>query len=224
MNVAASTCIIRPMKFAREGWPFVIPFLIAAALSAALGRLWGVLVFLGLGVAVLLFFRDPKRSFAGDVDVILAPADGVVTKVDEVEDPALGEDSFTRIVTFLSAFDVHVQRAPTRGTVVVSTFRQGKKVAAFLDHADTINQWHLTVVERENGERVGIRQIAGLIARRVVGYLKDGESVERGQLLGVIKFGSRVDLMVPTTYEILVEKGQRLRNGETPVARAVGTS
>jgi phosphatidylserine decarboxylase len=207
------------MRFAREAWPFVAPFPLLAAALAATGRHKSAAAALVTGGAVLLFFRDPDRAFAGDPDVLTAAADGVVTLVDELEDAAIGPGRFRRVVTFLSAFDVHVQKVPMPGTVVTSALTRGKKAAAFKADVDKTNEAHLTVVETENGERIGVRQIAGLIARRIVCYLSPGDQVERGQPMGLIKFGSRVDLLVPESWEILARKGDRLRNGETPVAR-----
>ena len=207
------------MKFAREAWPFVAPFPLLALALAATGRRKSAASALLAGGAVLLFFRDPDREFHGSADVAVAAADGVVTLVDVVEDPAVGPGRYRRIVTFLSAFDVHVQKAPTDGAVVASALTRGKKLAAFKPDVDKLNEAHLTVIERADGERVGVRQIAGLIARRVVCYLSPGQPVHRGQPLGLIKFGSRVDLMVPESWEVLAREGDRLRNGETPVAR-----
>jgi phosphatidylserine decarboxylase len=210
------------MRFAREAWPFVAPFPALAALLLAAGKRRSAAAALAAGGAVLLFFRDPQRRYVGDPRAILAAADGVVTLVDRVEDADLGPGTFHRVVTFLSALDVHVQRVPTSGVVVTSRYRPGRKVAAFLAHADTVNQSHLTVIERPDGDRLGVRQIAGLVARRVVCYLAPGQPVQQGQLMGIIKFGSRVDLLVPESYEVLVEKGDRLRNGESPVALPPG--
>ena len=206
------------MKFAREAWPFVAPFPLLAVALAATGRHKSAVTALAAGGAVLLFFRDPERSFAGDPDTAVAPADGVITLVDTVEDPALGPGRYHRVVTFLSAFDVHVQKTPTDGVVVASSLTPGKKLAAFKPDVDKVNESHLTVIERPDGDRLGVRQIAGLIARRVVCHLTPGQPVQRGQPLGLIKFGSRVDLMVPESWEVLAAKGDRLRNGETPIA------
>ena len=172
-----------------------------------------------VGLLVLLFFRDPRRHFAGTDDVLSAPADGKVLSVDVVEDPAVGPGRFRRVVTFLNVFDVHVQRVPGPGQVVKSELQPGAKVAAYRPDAGVVNEQQVTVLRRDNGDLIGVRQIAGLVARRVVGYLHAGDRAERGRLLGVIKFGSRVDLLVPETYEILVRPGDRVRNGETPMAR-----
>lgn len=207
------------MRFAREAWPFVVPFFVLALGAGLFGLLWWALTAAVLGLAVLLFFRDPTRRFEGDERTVLAPADGLVTKVDTVEDPAVGPGSFHRIVTFLSVFDVHVQKTPVAGEVVASLYTVGAKKAAFVADVDKVNENHLTVIRRGGGDRVGIRQIAGLLARRVVCYLEEGEVVSRSQPMGLIKFSSRVDLYVPASYEILVAKGDRLQNGATAVAR-----
>jgi phosphatidylserine decarboxylase len=206
------------MSFAKEAWPFVLPFLVAAAGLAYFGHPRWAAVAAVVGLLVLLFFRDPARGFAGEGATVVAAADGVVKGVEMVADAAVGPGSFHRIVTFLSPLDVHVQRAPVEGAVVAARFTAGRKVAAFRADAGEVNENHLTVLRRDNGDLVGVRQIAGLVARRVVCHLRVGDRVARGSHLGLIKFGSRVDLLVPASYRVLVEVGQRLRNGETPVA------
>jgi phosphatidylserine decarboxylase len=206
------------MTFAKESWPFVLPFAALAALLLVLGRLsWAAASSLA-GLGVLAFFRDPRRSFAGDAGIVLAAADGRITLVDALEDPEVGPGRYHRIVTFLSVLDVHVQKAPAAGEVIASHRTAGRKVAAFRALAGEVNERHLTVIRRPNGDLIGVRQIAGLLARRVVCYLDTGDRVHRGQAMGLIKFGSRVDLLVPATYALLIKQGDRLRNGATPVA------
>ncbi|MCZ7650762.1 MAG: phosphatidylserine decarboxylase [Thermoanaerobaculia bacterium] len=206
------------MSFARESIPFVLPFALAALVAAVAGaRGWAVAAAV-VGLLVLLFFRDPKRAYAGPAETLVAPADGLVTAVDEIAAPDAGPGTFRRVVIFLSVFDVHVQRVPADAAVVSSTFRPGRKVPAFRPNADDLNAGHLSVLELPGGDRIAVRQVAGLLARRVVCYLRPGERRQRGERLGVIKFGSRVDLLVPPEYRILVAKGDRVRNGETPVA------
>jgi phosphatidylserine decarboxylase len=207
------------MRFVREAWPFVVPFVVLALLLAALGQLWAAGVAALLAIGILLFFRDPRRAFDGDEEAVLAAADGLITRVDRVQDDEVGPEERLRIVTFLSVFDVHVQRSPVGGEVVASKSRPGRKVAAFRKDADQVNESHLTVLETDSGERVGVRQIAGLVARRVVPYLEMGDRVRRGDHLGVIKFGSRVDLVLPGDWQPLVAEGDRVRTGATPVAR-----
>ncbi len=210
------------MKFAREAWPFVLPFIFLAVLLLLLGHSgWGAFA-LVLGLLILLFFRDPSRRYEGEAGAVLAPADGLITRVDTIEDPEIGPGRYHRVVTFLSVFDVHVQKAPAAGEVTVSRHTAGKKVAAFREDAGEVNEKHLTVIRRPDGDLVGVRQIAGLLARRVVCYLKEGDHVHRAQAMGLIKFSSRVDLLVPESYQVLVRKGDRLKNGATPVALPPG--
>jgi phosphatidylserine decarboxylase len=206
------------MSFARESWPFVAPFLLLAALAAAAGHLgWAAAAGIA-GLAVLAFFRDPARRFDGEAGIVLAPAAGLVTLVDTVEAPDVGPGTYHRVVTFLSIFDVHVQKTPAAGEVIASRHATGRKVAAFRTDAGEINEQHLTVIRGPGGDLVGVRQIAGLLARRVVCYLAAGDRVERGQPMGLIKFGSRVDLLVPASYRLMVQRGDRVRNGATPIA------
>ena len=213
------------MTFAKEAWPFVLPFVFGAAVLYWFDRPGWALAALIVGLLVLLFFRDPSRRYEGEVGVVLAPADGLITRIDTIEDPEIDPANprrYHRIVTFLSVFDVHVQKVPAAGEVVASRYAVGRKVAAFRDDAGEVNEKHLTVIRRQNGDTIGVRQIAGLLARRVVCYLKEGDHVHRGQPMGLIKFGSRVDLLVPETYELKVRKGERVKNGVTPMALPPG--
>ena len=210
------------MKFAKEAWPFVLPFVFGAAVLYWFDRPGWALAALVVGLLVLLFFRDPTRRYEGEVGVVLAAADGLITRIDTIEDPEIGPGRYHRIVTFLSVFDVHVQKVPAAGEVIASVYAMGKKVAAFRADAGDVNEKHLTVIRRQNGDTIGVRQIAGLLARRVVCYLKEGDHVHRGQPMGLIKFSSRVDLLVPESYELKVKKGDRVKNGATPMALPPG--
>jgi phosphatidylserine decarboxylase len=206
------------MRFAPEAWPFVLPWLLAAFVLWYFDRPTWAIAAVVLALATLLFFRDPDRKFHGDASVILAAADGKILAIDEVKVTELGGERYRRVVTFLSVFDVHVQRSPTTGQVIAAATRRGKKVAAFKPEAGEVNEQRLTVIQRPNGDNIGVRQIAGLVARRVVGYLEIGDQIDRGEHLGLIKFGSRVDLLVPPTYIITVAVGDRVRAGESQLA------
>jgi phosphatidylserine decarboxylase len=206
------------MTFAKEAWPFVLPFVVLAAILYLLRYPGYGTAALVVALVILLFFRNPTRRYNGAVEIVLSPGDGVITRVDTIEDPEIGPGRYQRIVTFLSVFNVHVQRAPATGEVTLSRYAAGRKVAAFREDAGDVNEKHLTVIRRANGDLIGVRQIAGLLARRVVCYLKESDRVERGQLMGVIKFGSRVDVLVPEGYQVLVQKGDRVRDGLTPLA------
>ncbi len=206
------------MSFAREAWAFVLPLVAIALAFLFFEHRRTAITIAVLSFLVLLFFRDPRRHYAGPSGVVLAPAEGRITAIENVVDPEIGPGSYTRVVTFLSVFDVHVQRCPVDGEVIFSALLRGKKLAAFRADVGDKNERYTNVFERPNGDRIGVRQLAGLVARRVVSYLGRGDRRQRGELLGVIKFGSRVDLYVPSTYEILVQKGDRVRVGETPMA------
>lgn len=209
------------MSFAREAWVFVLP--VAAAAAAAWFLQWPrtAVAVAVLALLVLTFFRIPARATSAAADLLLAPANGKVTEIRMVEEPLLGPEPVTRITTFLSVFNVHVQRAPVSGKVVASEFRPGRKIAAFRPEAGEVNESHLVVLESAHG-RIGVKQIAGLVARRVVSYLETGQEVERGELIGVIKFGSRVDIYIPAAHEVLVAEGEVLTEGLTPIARGAG--
>lgn len=208
------------MTFAREAWPFVLPFVALAAGCHLAGRHGWALTLWLIALCVLLFFRNPSRRFDGDETVVLAAADGHITRIDEGEAPAVGPGRYHHVVTFLSVFSVHVQRAPVTGEVVVSRYTPGRKVAAFREDAGDVNENHLTVIRKANGDLIGVRQIAGLLARRVVAYPRVGDRLERGQLIGLIKFGSRVDLYFPVGYRSLGTVGDAVRNGLTPLGDA----
>jgi phosphatidylserine decarboxylase len=210
------------MSFAKEAWPFVLPFALASAALFALAHpRWGAALAI-VALLVLLFFRDPRRAYEGSPGTVVAPADGKITEIRVVEDSEIGPGRYHRIVTFLSVFDVHVQRCPVDGEIVHSELRRGLKLAAFRPDVGEKNEAHTNVFLRPGGDRVGVRQLAGLLARRVVSYVRAGETRRRGERLGVIKFGSRVDLFVPESYRVLVRVGDRTRNGETPMAEPGG--
>lgn len=207
------------MTFAKESLPFVLPLALAAIGLTLLRKPGWAWVLGGLAVLVLLFFRIPLRRVEVAEGSVLAPANGRILRLDRSPALAGDESEVQRIVIFLSVFDVHVQRAPVSGEVIESRFTPGRKVAAFKDGADRVNENHLTVLRHANGDVFGVRQVAGLVARRVVCHLRPGDAVAQGELIGLIRFGSRVDLMLPENYEILVREGERVREGLTVVAR-----
>jgi phosphatidylserine decarboxylase len=207
------------MTIAREAWPFVLPPAAAALLLVVLGWPKSAAALAIVSVGVLLFFRVPKRRSSAEADIVLAAANGLVTRIDQIDDRELMPEPCHRIVTFLSVFDVHAQRSPVAGRVERSLSRRGRKIAAFRTEAGTLNESHLTAIRTPSGDLVGVRQIAGLVARRIVCYVDEGDVLERGDPIGIIKFGSRVDLLVPERYALLVTKGQRVTEGSTPVAR-----
>ncbi len=170
----------------------------------------------------LYFFRDPERETPDDPALLVAPADGLVTHVEVVDDAPFGLGRATRISVFLSVFDVHVNRFPFAGTVLESVHTPGLFLDARLVDCAVRNERMDWLLQTPKG-KVAVRQIAGLIARRIVGWVQPGEVVETGQRLGLIRFGSRTDLFLPANCEALVRVGDRVAGGLTPVARWIGT-
>ncbi|WP_026422999.1 phosphatidylserine decarboxylase [Actinokineospora inagensis] len=167
------------------------------------------------------FFREPKRVTPRRPGIAVAPADGTVSHVVDAVPPAelgLGGDPMTRVSVFLSVFDVHVQRSPATGQVVRAVHKSGKFLSADLDEASEVNERNSLHVRTDDGHDLAVVQIAGLIARRIVCQVADGDKVLAGTTYGLIRFGSRVDLYVPAGSRVLVEPGQRTIGGETVLA------
>lgn len=169
---------------------------------------------------VLWFFRDPERTATGDDLDMVSPADGVVADIQTLDDPDVGARC-VRIGVFLSVFDVHVNRVPCAGRVVARNRRQGKCLDARDPRCIDENQAVTIVLERDDGRRLGLRQITGLIARRIVCPVEAGDRFERGERYGMIHFGSRTELIVPEADmdDVRVAVGQRVKGGETLIAR-----
>ena len=200
------------------------PFVAGAAIATLLVRLrfkrLGVV--LGLVTAwVAWFFREPKRVTPTRPNLAVAPADGTVSHVVDAVPPAelgLGSQPMTRVSVFLSVFDVHVQRVPADGEIVQVSYHPGKFLSADLDKASEENERNTVWLRTASGIDLVVVQIAGLVARRIVCEVAEGEKVSAGQTYGLIRFGSRVDLYVPRSSRVLVEAGQRTIGGETVLA------
>ena len=161
--------------------------------------LWAFILF------SIYFFRDPVRIPLGDANQMVSPADGKVVQILDVDDFEIGKAK--QISIFLSVFNVHSQRVPLGSKVISSFYNSGKFLAAFNHKASMANEQTSTVFETENGSKYKVKQIAGLIARRILNYMKPGMVVAKGQSLGFIRFGSRVDIIVPTNFKINVSLG-----------------
>lgn len=199
----------------REGFKFAVPPLALGLLAFVLGWPWvgGVLVF--LGAFVLYFFRDPERKPPTDPDAVVSPADGrVVEIVDESWEGKPGR----RISIFLSVWDVHVNRAPVEGVIRKVEYRPGRFYAALRARASAENEQNVIRISSPRGEMV-FKQIAGWIARRVLCWKREGESVALGERVGMIRFGSRVDVWLPPQAEITVRRGQHMAGGSDVLAR-----
>ena len=209
-----------------EGRKFVV---IAVAIMLVfwfvLGWEWLAWMMAGISLWVAAFFRDPIRTTPRSESAIVAPADGLVTMIADVPPPpemageeGLGFEPVTRVSIFMSVFDVHINRAPIAGTITRVAYIAGKFLNADLDKASEDNERQHILVERADGVRVGFTQIAGLVARRIVPWVKPGDHVMAGQRVGLIRFGSRVDVYLPAGTSSKVLLGQRTISGETIVA------
>ncbi|WP_051504558.1 phosphatidylserine decarboxylase [Sphingomonas jaspsi] len=178
-------------------------------------------LFVGLTIWVAAFFRDPIRTTPQDPKLIVAPADGLVTLIQTVKAPLelAGEGGltgeFTRVSIFMSVFDVHINRSPIEGTIRRVAYVPGKFLNADLDKASEDNERQHFLVECEDGVRIGFTQIAGLVARRIMSFVKEGDRVAAGERIGLIRFGSRVDVYLPAGTGSQVLLGQRTIAGET---------
>lgn len=204
----------------RDGHKFVA---IAGLLTLFFFWLWSPLgwLFAIVTLWVVYFFRDPERVTQTREGLVIAPADGRITAIDAVVPPAelgLGPEERVRISTFLSIFDVHIQRAPVAGDVREVIYTPGLFVNAVLNKASEDNERNALVLEDQNGEKIAVVQIAGLIARRILCFVKEGARVGVGERYGLIRFGSRVDVYLPPNKTALVAVGQRAIGGETVFA------
>ena len=213
----------------RESYKFIAIVAVVGAIALFFTPLyiWPLIVwpFLLLALAIASFFRDPIRMTPQGEGLVVAPADGLITMIERVPLPpqlrgpdALGEGALVRISIFMSVFDVHINRAAVGGTVRHISYVPGKFLNADLDKASEENERNYIVFEQPDGLRVGITQIAGLVARRIVPFVKVGDRVEAGERVGLIRFGSRVDVFVPESHAPRVALGQRTIAGETVLA------
>lgn len=203
-----------------EGRKFVTVFAIIAVL---LGVIWQPLFWLGLGATVwcYYFFRDPVRTVPQRAGLVLSPADGVVSLISEVAPPpelGLGDTPVIRVSVFMNVFNCHVNRAPMDGTVTQIAYHKGKFVNASLDKASEHNERNGLAIESPDGHRIGVVQIAGLVARRIVCFVKIGDVLKAGQRFGLIRFGSRLDVYLPEGIQPAVSVGTTAVAGETVLA------
>ncbi len=195
---------------AAEGWPFIVPLAIATVLLFALGGKDAGVAALVLTLFVLFFFRDPERTVPQGKDIVVSPADGRVIVIKDIYEPDYLKQDVKQVSIFLSVFNVHVNRAPCGGDVELVKYNPGRFHVASVDKASLENEQTAMVIA--NGKRkVLVKQIAGLIARRIVCYAKPGDAVKAGERYGLIRFGSRVDLFLPKETELRVKVGDRIK-------------
>ena len=209
---------LKPMH--REGYKFVGIF---AVITLVLFWIWDPLGWLGVGATVwcYYFFRDPKRSVPQGRGLIVSPADGVVSLIERAVPPpelGAGNDALTRVSVFMSVFNCHVNRAPIAGRIAKMAYRPGKFLNASLDKASEDNERNSLLLELPDGRKLIVVQIAGLVARRIVPFVSEGQALRTGERFGLIRFGSRLDVYLPDGVEPLVALGQTMVGGETVLA------
>jgi phosphatidylserine decarboxylase len=200
---------------APEGFPFLIP---AALLSILLGCLgWKILTALGILLTLFIayFFRNPKREIPALQNIILSPADGKIIHVGECEEERFLKKRALKVSIFMSVFNVHLNRAPISGKVLQRSYHPGQFLVASLDKSSLLNEQNALILETEDRFKILLIQIAGLVARRIVCYAKAGDTLKMGEIFGLIRFGSRVDLYLPTEVKPVVKVGQHVKGGES---------
>lgn len=205
------------MPIAREGWPFILGLVAAGGLLLAVGWTWPAGALLALGLLTALFFRDPERAIPQGPGLVVSPADGKVIQVVRApEGHPLGPGA-TQVSIFLSLFDVHVTRAPIAGRIAEVAYRRGEFLPAF-DHKASIRNEQNRVTVEDGPTRVLFNQIAGIIARRIVFRKRVDDRVARGERVGLIRFGSRVDVFLPPGMRVRVAEGDWVRGGASVIA------
>ena len=193
----------------KDAFRFLIPLFVSAVLAFVLGLYLAAFLVMLLGAFVAFFFRNPNREIPSDPRVIVSPADGRVVKVERV-------GKVTKLSIFLSVFDVHVNRSPMAGRIETIDYKRGKFRPAF-NHAASVENERNIVMVAQGDIKLVFTQIAGIIARRIVCWKKVGDAVAKGEIIGLIRFGSRVDVLFPAGTEATVEPGMRVRGGSSAI-------
>jgi phosphatidylserine decarboxylase len=203
---------------AREGWPYIGASVIAAILlTVFLGFAWSLPVWL-IAIFIIQFFRDPPRAVPQDPNAVLSPADGRIVRVQKTIDPYTQIDALLMSV-FMNVFNVHSNRSPVDGTIERIDYQAGTFVNADLDKASTENERNALVIKLPRGQQISVVQVAGLIARRILCYVKPGQTLTRGQRYGFIRFGSRVDVYLPLSASPQVAVGDKVYATSTVIAK-----
>lgn len=202
----------------KEGVPFIILPAVAAIIALFAGWVWVAGVLFLLTLFVVWFFRNPERTPPENPLLLISPADGEVIRIEEVPEGNHPDRTLLKISIFMNVFNVHVNRMPYAGRVTALRYAPGAFLSANLDKASVLNEKNTVLIRTDKGLEITVVQIAGLIARRIVCWVQEGMEVEKGERFGLIRFGSRVEVLLPLgSATLLVKKGDKVRAGETPI-------
>ena len=205
------------MRIAKEALPFIIPLLIITIVIAWRLSYWAIIPFILL-LFVVWFFRDPNRVIPTDEKLILSAADGTVDTIEEIPSPDNPQIKVRRVSVFLSIFNVHINRSPVAGEIKTIQYNPGQFLNAMNKQSGLLNENNLVMIQ-SGTHKFWVRQIAGLIAQRIICKIKLGDKMTQGQKIGMIRFGSRTDVLMPLNTEIQVKIGDRVKGGETVLAK-----
>ena len=202
---------------AKEGLPFLIPVAFLTVILGIMG--WKIWMSLGilLSLFIAYFFRNPRREIPNLQNIILSPADGRVIHVGECEEDRFLKEKVLKVSIFMSVFDVHLNRAPVSGKVLERNYLPGRFLVASVEKSSLLNEQNAVILETEDRLKILLVQIAGFVARRIVCYAKTGDLLRKGEIFGLIRFGSRVDLYLPTEVKPIVRVGQHVKGGESVI-------
>ena len=201
------------IPIAKDGYIFILPLAVLTGIFWALSWFWVTGLFVGLFLFVTLFFRDPERSIPEDPNAIVSPGDGKIVEIISEKDPLLDE-AYTRVSIFLNVFNVHVNRVPISGKIQATRYNPGKFFNA-ASHKASLDNEQSAILLNNGHVTILVKQIAGLIARRIVCWAKEGDEYQRGQRFGLIRFGSRVDIFLPEGADIKVAIGDIVNGGSS---------
>ena len=209
------------MRIAREGFPLILSAAVLTIVVLAANYLFVAVAIGAVTIALAGFFRDPERVIPVGEGLVVAPADGRVVSIAKVAGDPFFTQAATRISIFLSPLDVHINRVPVAGRIAEIKYRAGKFLAAYKDEASRQNEQNALTIVDAQGRKLGVVQIAGVLARRIVCKVNSGDNMERGERFGLIMFGSRTDLYLPQGCRVEVTEGQRVKGGATIVGRFI---
>ena len=209
------------MRIAREGFPLISIAAVLTLLALAANGWFVAAVFGAVAIALAGFFRDPERVIPAGEGLVVSPADGRIVSIAKVVDDPFFTQAATRISIFLSPLDVHINRVPVAGHIAEIKYRAGKFLAAYNNEASRQNEQNALMIVDTQGRQLGVVQVAGVLARRIVCKVNSGDNKQRGERFGLIMFGSRTDLYLPQGCRVEVTEGQRVKGGTTIVGRFI---